>query len=168
MFQRLRNDSADAAGERSELIVLLVFAAGVAAALAWGGDRVRELDTLDSLIWVFATGIALGFVIYWVVGGALSFVVHRLGGVGSSRRARHVLAFSFAPLALAPIAWLFDSLLLMPLVAASVVLLVVGLSEVYGWSTRLAAEAVVLAAAWLGALGVSLLSVLALLRRLGE
>lgn len=168
MFDRLRDDSADAAGERSELIVLLVFAAGVAAALAWGGDRVRELDTLDSLIWVFATGIALGFVIYWIVGGALAFVVRRLGGVGSSRRARHVLAFSFAPFALAPIAWLFDSLLLLPLVVASVVLLVVGLSQVYRWGAGRAAEAVVLAGVWLAALGVSLLSVLALLRRLGE
>jgi hypothetical protein len=168
MFERLRDDSADAAAERSEVIVLLVFAAGVAAALAWGGDRLRELDTLDSLIWVFATGIALGFVIYWIVGGALGFVVRRLGGAGSSRRARHVLAFSFAPLALAPIAWLFDSLLLVPLAGASVILLVLGLSEVYRWSTGRAAEAVVLAAVWLGALGVSLLSVLALLRRLGE
>jgi hypothetical protein len=168
MFARLRDDSPDEAADRSELVVGLVFAAGVAAALGGGGDELRELDLLDSLVWVFVTGVALGFALYWVVGWALAFVVRRLGGGGSRRRVRHVLAFSFAPLALAFVAWLIWTPLLLVLVAGSLALLVAGLREVYDWSIARAGGAVAVAAVWLGALGVGLLSVLALLRRLSE
>jgi hypothetical protein len=168
MFARLRDDSPDEAADRSELVVGLVFAAGVAAALGGGGDELRELDLLDSLVWVFVTGVALGFALYWVVGWALAFVVRRLGGGGSRRRVRHVLAFSFAPLALAFVAWLIWTPLLLVLAAGSLALLVAGLREVYDWSIARAGGAVAVAAVWLGALGVGLLSVLALLRRLSE
>jgi hypothetical protein len=168
MFARLRDDSPDEAADRSELVVGLVFAAGVAAALGGGGDELRELDLLDSLVWVFVTGVALGFALYWVVGWALAFVVRRLGGGGSRRRVRHVLAFSFAPLALAFVAWLIWTPLLLVLAAGSLALLVAGLREVYDWSIARAGGAVAVAGVWLGALGVGLLSVLALLRRLSE
>jgi hypothetical protein len=167
MLERLRDDSPDEATDRSELVAALVFAAGVAAALGVGGDELRELDTLDSLVWLFVTGLVLGFTLYWITGWALAFVVRRLGGGGSPRRVRHVLAFSFAPLALALIAWLIYPPLLLVLAAASLALLVVGLREIYGWSVARAAGAVALAVVWLGALGVALLSVLALLRGLG-
>jgi hypothetical protein len=168
MFARLRDDSPDEAADRSELVVGLVFAAGVAAALGGGGGELRELDLLDSLVWVFVTGVALGFALYWVVGWALAFVVRRLGGGGSRRRVRHVLAFSFAPLALAFVAWLIWTPLLLVLAAGSLALLVAGLREVYDWSIARAGGAVAVAGVWLGALGVGLLSVLALLRRLSE
>jgi hypothetical protein len=167
VFQRLR-EAPEEPGDRSELVSGLAFAAGVAAALGAAGDELRELDALDSIVWVFVTGTAFGFAIYWILGWALAFVVRRLGGTGSPRRARHVLAYSFAPLALGLFAWLLYPPLLLGLVALSLVLLVVGLREVYGWDTGRAVGAVALAFIWLAALGVALLSVLALLRRLGE
>jgi hypothetical protein len=167
IFERLR-ESREEPGERSELVAGLAFAAGLAAALGAGGEELRELDALDSLVWVFVTGTALGFAIYWIFGWALAFVVRRLGGAGSPRRARHVLAYSFAPLTLGLVVWLIYPPLLLGLAALSLVLLVVGLREVYGWDTERAIGAVALAGVWLAALGVMLLSVLALLRRLGE
>jgi hypothetical protein len=168
MFARLRDDSPDEAVERGDAIAALAFAAGVAAALGGGGAEVRDLDVLEALVWIFLTGLSLGFALYWIVGWALAFVVRRLGGAGGSRRTRHVLAFSFAPLTLALPVWLLWPPLLITLAVASVVLLLLGLSEVYGWSLARAAAAAGLAVVWLGALGVGLLSLLALLRGLGE
>jgi hypothetical protein len=167
IFARLREDSPDGAAERSDVVAGLAFAAGVAAALAAGGDELRDLDALDSLVWIFLTGLALGFVLYWIVGWALAFVVRRLGGAGSPRRVRHVLAFSFAPLVPALLVWLIWPPLLIVLAASSLGLLLAGLREVYGWSLARAASATALAVLWLGALGVCLLSVLVLLGRLG-
>lgn len=168
IFGRLQNDSPEEAAERSELVTGLAFAAGVALALGAGGNELRELDVLESLVWVFVTGLSLGFVLYWIGGWALAFVVRRLGGPGSPRRVRHVLAFSFAPLVLALAVWLLWPPLLLGLAAWSVALVLVGLREVYGWSLARAGSAVILSAVWLAALGVGLVSVLVLLRRLGE
>jgi hypothetical protein len=168
LFDRLRDDSPDAAADRSELVAGLAFAAGVALALGAGGAELRELDALDSLVWVFVTGLAVGFALYWVVGWGLAFVVRRLGGTGSPRRARHVLAFSFAPLVFALALWLLWPPLLLVPAASSLALLLLGLRQVYGWTLARAGGAVVMAALWLSALGVGLLSLLALLRRLGE
>lgn len=168
LFDRLRNDSPSAATDRSELVAGLAFGAGVALALGTGGDELRELDALDSFVWVFVTGLALGFALYWIAGWALAFIVRRLGGAGSSRRVRHLLAFSFAPLVFAIAVWLLWPPLLLLLAAWSIALLLVGLREIYGWTWARAASAALLAVVWLGALGVCLLSLLALLRRLGE
>jgi hypothetical protein len=168
IFARLREDSPDEAADRTDVVAGLAFAAGVAAALAAGGDELRDLDALNSLVWIFLTGLALGFVLYWILGSALAFTVRRLGGAGSPRRVRHVLAFSFAPLIPALLAWLIWPPLLIGLALLSLALLLVGLREVYGWSLARAASATVLAVVWLGALGVGLLSVLVLLGRLGE
>ena len=168
LFERLRDDSLGAQAERSDVVAGLAFAAGVAIALAAGGDELRDLDALDSLVWVFVTGLALGFAVYWIAGWGLAFVVRRLGGTGTARTARHVLAFSFAPLVFALALWLLWPPLLLILGASSLALLLVGLRDVYGWTVARSGAAVVLAAAWLGALGVGLLSMLALLRRLGE
>jgi hypothetical protein len=167
IFARLRDDSPDKAADRADLVAGLAFAAGIAGALAAGGDELRELDALDSLVWIFITGVSLGFALYWLLGLALAFVVRRLGGTGSPRRARHILAFAFAPLALALAVWFVWPPLLLGLVAWSAGLLLLGLREVYGWSLARAAGAVVLSFVWLGALGVCLLSVLVLLGRLG-
>src|ERR687896_912601 len=167
MFERLRDDSPDKATDRAEIVAGLVFAAGVAAALGAGGEELRELDTVDSLVWIFVTGIALGFGLYWLLGSALSFVVRWQGGTGSPRRARHILAFAFAPLVFAIAVWLLWPPLLLSLVACSAGLLLLGLREVYGWSLARAAAAVALSLVWLAALAVCLLSVLVLLGRVG-
>jgi hypothetical protein len=164
-FARLRDDSPDAGAERSDVVAGLAFAAGVAGALAFWGDELDDLDLLDFLIGLFLTGVSLGFAVYWLGGWALSFVVRRLAGKGSSRRARHVLAFSFAPLVFALPFWLLWPPLLIVLAVTSGALLVAGLRETYGWSPARAGGALVLAFVWLAALGVCLLSVLALLGR---
>lgn len=164
IFGRLREDSDD----RSELVAVLAFFAGIAAALAVGGDDLRDLDGIDPAIWLFVSGVCLGFAIYWVFGWALGFVVPRLGGTTSRRTTRHVLAFSFAPLVLALLAWAIWPWLLVVLAAASIVLLVLGLRQTQGWSAARAASAVALAVVWLGALVVCLYGVLGILGGGGE
>jgi hypothetical protein len=163
MFARLRDDA-----DRTDVVAGLAFAAGIAASLAVGGDDLRDLDVLDSLVWLFVSGLSLGFALYWVAGWGLAFVVRRLGGSGEGRLARHVLAFSFVPLVFAIAVWLIWPPLLLVLAVCSFALLLVGLRQVYAWSWARAGSAVGLAALWLGALGVCLLSVLVLLGRLGE
>jgi hypothetical protein len=168
VFATLREDTRASAIERTDVVAVLAFAAGVAAALAAGRSELEELDGVDPLIWVLITGLSVGFVAYWLFGWALSFVVRRLGGGGSPRRTRHVLAYAFAPFAFAIVLWLVYPPLLLGLAAWSLALLVIGLREVYGWTTERAGAAAVLAAIWLGALGVAVFSALRLLRRLGE
>ena len=158
MFARLRDDA-----DRNDVVAGLAFAAGVAAALAVGGDELGDLDLLDSLVWIFVSGLALGFVVYWIAGWGLAFVIRRLGGVGEGRLARHVLAFSFLPLVFALLVWLAWPPLLLLLALWSLVLLLLGLRDVYGWSWARAGSAVALTVVWLGALGVCLLSLLVLL-----
>ena len=165
VFTALRDDTDASAADRQDAVVALAFVGGVAAALGTARTALDELDVLETIVWIFVTGLAYAFMGYWVLGWALSFVVPRLGGGGSRRRTRHVLAFALGPLVFALLAWLiFDPLLLL-LAAWSLVLLVVGLRVVYGWSNARAAAAAALAAVWLGALAVSFFGVLALLGR---
>ncbi|HEU6445102.1 MAG TPA: YIP1 family protein [Gaiellaceae bacterium] len=166
VFEALRDDSAESAGDRQDVVVALAFVGGVGAALATAGTgALDDLDVLEKLVWIFVTGFAYGFVGYWVLGWALSFVVVRLGGGGSRRRTRHVLAFALAPLVFALLAWLVFYPLLAVLAVWSLALLVFGLVVVQRWPYARAGAAVVLAVVWLGALAVGLWSVLALLGR---
>lgn len=166
VFEALRDDSVESAGDRQDVVVALAFVGGVAAALATASaGALDDLDALEAFVWIFATGFAYGFVGYWVLGWALSFVVERLGGVGSRRGTRHVLAFSLAPLVLALPAWLIFPPLLVLLGLWTLALLVLGLAGVQRWSYGRAAAAVGLAVVWLGALAIGVLSVLVLLGR---
>lgn len=166
VFEALRDDSVESAGDRQDVVVALAFGGGVAAALATASfGALDDLDALETSIWIFATGFAYGFVGYWVLGWALSFVVERLGGEGSRRRTRHVLAFALAPLVFALPTWLIYAPLLVLVGAWSLGLLVLGLRVVHGWSGARAAAAIALAVVWLAALSVGVLSVLALLGR---
>jgi Yip1 domain len=168
VFTALRDDSAETAAGRQDVVVALVFFAGIALALGVGGADLRDLDVFDGIVWIFASGVALGFACYWLFGSALAFVVRRLGARGSPRQARHVLAFACAPLLLAIPAWLIFPPLLIALALWSLALLLLGLREVYGWSVGRAAAAAVLSLIWLAALAVGVWSALALLGGLGE
>ena len=164
VFEALRADSAEAGDERQDAVVVLAFVGGLAVALATAGTgALDDLDVLEKLIWIFATGFAYGFVGYWVLGWSLSFVVPRLAGRGSRRRTRHVLAFALAPLVFALLAWAVFYPLLLVLAAWSLGLLVLGLAVVERWSYARAAAAVGLAVVWLAALALGVWSVLALL-----
>ena len=168
VFTALRDDSPDSAAARQDVVVALAFFAGVALALGVGGSDLRDLDVFDGIVWIFASGVVLGFACYWLFGSALAFVVRRLGARGSPRQARHVLAFALAPLLPAFPAWLIFPPLLIVLALWSLGLLLLGLREVYGWSVGRAAAAALLSIVWLAALAVGVWSVLALLGGLGE
>jgi hypothetical protein len=168
VFAALRDDTPETAAERQDIVVALAFCAGIALALGVGGEDLRDLDVFDGIVWIFASGVALGFAGYWLFGSALAFVVRRLGARGSPRQVRHVLAFAFAPLVLAIPAWLIFPPLLIALAVWSLALLLLGLHEVYGWSLGRAGAAAVLSIVWLAALAVGVWSVLALLGGLGE
>jgi hypothetical protein len=167
VFAAFRIDSQESALARQDVIVALCFVAGVALALGLGGGSLADLDALDAFVWIFVTGLSLGFAWYWLVGSSLAFVTRRLGGQGSPRRVRHILAFSWPPLVFALPLWLLFPPLLIMLGVWSLALLLVGLREVYRWSLGRAAGAVVLALVWLVALAVVVWSALALLGGLG-
>ena len=165
VFAALRDDSHASAAERQDAVTALAFVGGVAAALATARGALDGLGVPEQLVWIFVTGLAYGFVGYWLVGWSLAFVVPRLGGGGTRRRTRHVFAFALAPFVFALLAWLIFDPLLIPLAAWSVALLVLGLRVVYRWSYPRAGAAVGLATVWLGALAVCFFGVLALLGR---
>ena len=107
VFVALRDDTREAAGERAEPILLVVWLAGIAAILA---DACTYLDDatrsgLDLAIWAFFAGGITGGFAYFVVGAILDRVVKALGSQGTYRRSRHVLAFAAVPVALSLVLW---------------------------------------------------------------
>lgn len=108
VFAALRDDSTEAAEARQEPVTALVFLGGIAGVLltpAFG--RLFDDPLIDGLLVaveaVFA-GAIYGFFVYFLLGWVLSRGVRALGGSGSVRQTRHVLAFAAAPLALSLLA----------------------------------------------------------------
>jgi hypothetical protein len=104
VFAALRDDSDEAAQARQEPIVALVLLAGIAGVLATSVAGALmddpELDGLLVAVWAFLGGSLYGAVAYWVLGAFLYGSSQAFGSLGSYRRARHVVAFAAAPLAL--------------------------------------------------------------------
>jgi hypothetical protein len=104
VFVALRDGSQAELDARAEPVLALVLLAGMASVLATstaaGLADNPELDALLIAIWTFVFGGIYGFVGYFVIGGALYLGARALGGLGDFRRARHVVAFAAAPLAL--------------------------------------------------------------------
>jgi len=104
VFAALRDESADAVDARAEPVLALVYLAGVAAALSSSTARTLfddpEYDRLLVAVWAVIAGAFIAFVGYFVIGGALYLGALGMGSEGTFRRARHVLAFALAPLAL--------------------------------------------------------------------
>lgn len=159
VFVALRDDDPDAVAERAEPVLLVVWLAGIAAILADAGtyldDRTR--DGVDLAIWAFAAGGISGVFAYFLVGWILHRVVRSLGSRGTYRRSRHVLAFAAVPVALSLVLWpvklalygddCFRSggrdtgtggavflVLGAGFLAWAVVLLVIGVRSVHGWT----------------------------------
>jgi hypothetical protein len=104
VFEALRDESSEQVEARAEPILALVYLAGLAAALASSTARTLyddpEYDALLVVVWVVIAGGFIAFVGYFVAGAALYLGALGMGSEGTFRRARHILGFSLAPLAL--------------------------------------------------------------------
>jgi hypothetical protein len=104
VFAALRNDEREDVEARSEPVLALTLLAGVAVAL--GTTTARTLyddplyDLLTLAVWIVIAGGFVAFAGYYIVGGALYLGSRGLGSQGTFRRARQVLGFAVAPLAL--------------------------------------------------------------------
>jgi hypothetical protein len=177
VFAAVRDDSEEAARARAEAIIALVWLAGISCVLATPvAGRVMDDPAFDGIliaVWAFLGGGLFGIAVYFAAGGALQLAARAFGTRGSYRRARHVLAYAVAPLALALIFYwpiriaiqggdmfrtgggdgghvLAD--LFYVFVAWALALLVVGVRTVHGWDWPRAAGTVALGAAAAAAL----------------
>jgi hypothetical protein len=178
----LRDDSDEAAGERQDVAGALVWLAGISAILATTVSSTLldnfELDGTIAAIWAFLAGGLYGFFLYFAVGKVFHVALRKLGSRGSYRRARHLLAFAATPIALALfVYWPFriavygvnlfrtggadgrgigdaSALLFYAFVVWALVLLVVGVRTVHGWTWARAVAGVAYAAGITAALAV--------------
>lgn len=101
----MRDDDDASAEARQEPVLALVLLAGVAGVLSTSvaGHLLDDpdVDGLLVAVWAFLGGSIYGVAAYWLVGALLYGAAYAFGGLGSYRRARHVVAFAAAPLALA-------------------------------------------------------------------
>ena len=104
VFAALRDDSREAAEDRQEVVTTTAFLVGLALTVASGAaatfadDPARRGIVIP--VWLFIAALFVAAVNYWVAGGALFLALNLLGGEGSYRRARHLLAFAAVPVAL--------------------------------------------------------------------
>lgn len=183
VFAALRDDSDPAAEARQDAAGAIVWLAGIAGVFATTvastllDDPAR--DWLVVTVWAFLAGGLYGFGLYFVVGKVLHVALRRLGSRGSFRRARHLLAFAAAPIALAlflywpvriaiygddlfttegpdggttgtALAWLFYAFVLW-----GGALLLVGVRTVHGWTWMRSLVGVTFAAAIAAGLAVA-------------
>jgi hypothetical protein len=103
VFVALREDDADDVAARSEPLLLVIWLAGMASVLATptAADILDDPDYDAALlaIWTFIAGGLYGVVGYFVLGVALTFGVRLFGSLGDFRRTRQTVGFALAPLA---------------------------------------------------------------------
>ncbi|MGI8606634.1 MAG: Yip1 family protein [Gaiellaceae bacterium] len=183
VFAGLRDDSDEQATARQEPVMALVILAGMGAILVTTATRSLlddpQIDRLLVLVLVFLAGALYGIAAYWIGGGALYLGVRAAGGDETYRRARHLLAFAAAPIALSLLAlwplqiaiygsdlfrsggadeegagvWVFRALEI-GFFAWALVLIVYGIRVVHGWPLVRSLGALMLAALALVAIGI--------------
>jgi len=176
VFSSLRDESGEDAEARQEPIMTLAALAGISVVLVTPTFRRMLNDSAASLglipVLAFISGTLFAAATYWLGGGLLYGAGRRLGSLGTYRRARQVLALASAPLALSLLTFwpvrlavygqdlfrtggddygrgdaVFGGVYL-GFVAWSVLLLLVGVRAVHGWTWGRTAAAVALAAAF--------------------
>jgi hypothetical protein len=176
VFASLRDDSDEAAEGRQDTLISVAVLAGISVVLTARPFRELLNDGSVSLVVVpvlaFIAGALYGTAVYWLGGGLLHGAGRRLGSQGTYRRARHVLALAAMPVALSLVTFwplrlavygedlfrtggddygrgdaVFGGIYL-GFVAWSLLLLLVGVRTVHGWTWGRAAAAVALAAAF--------------------
>jgi hypothetical protein len=104
VFAALRDDSDESAQARQEPVLALLWLSGIAGVLLTPvahtllDDSAR--DGLVVAVWAFIGGGLYGALVFWLGGALVYGAAQALGGQGSYRRARHVVAFASAPVAL--------------------------------------------------------------------
>ena len=179
VFVAMRDDSREDMDARSEPVLALTSLAGIAAALGSSTARTlydnSEYDAALVAVWAVVAGGFIAFAGYFIVGGALYLGARGLGSEGTFRRARHVLAFALAPVALSLfVVWplqlaafgtdvfrrggaddgaaaTFLDGFAVCFAAWSAVLLLVGVRAVHGWSWWRSLAALALVALFLAA-----------------
>jgi len=183
VFAALRPDDDESAQARQEPILALCVLAGIAGVLSTGvAARLLDDPALDNVtvaLWAFVGGALYGVVGYWIAGALVYGAARGFGSLGSYRRARHIVGFAAAPLALSLLVlWpvglavfgsdlfrtggsdsgaggeVFDAAQL-AFVGWSAGLLVIGVRAVHGWSWPRAAATVAVAMAPLALLFVA-------------
>jgi len=174
VFAALRDGSDEAVQARQEPVAAVVALAGVAGVLSTSVARRLLNDPSYDLVvipvWAFIGGVLYALGLYWVLGGFLWGAVRGLGSLGTYRRSRHLLGLAATPLALSLLTlWplriavygrdlfrtggddfgrgdaIFGGVNL-GFAAWAVVLLVIGVRAVHGWTWARALAAVALAA----------------------
>jgi hypothetical protein len=174
VFVALRDESEDEVDRRQEALIALIGIAGISGVLGSPVARTLLNDSSFSVsllpVWAFLGGALYALFVYWLGGGLLFGAARRFGGLGSYRRARSLVALASAPLALAlftlwPIriaiygedlfrTWRADlgrgdsifGGLYYGAFGWSVLLLLIGVRAVHGWSWGRSAATVALAA----------------------
>src|SRR5439155_3576034 len=104
VFSALRDDSDAAAQARQEPLLAITWLAGIAGVLVTpvAGTLLDDpaRDGLVVAVWAFIGGGFYAAAAYWVLGALLYGAARALGGQGSYRRARHLVGFAAAPVAL--------------------------------------------------------------------
>jgi hypothetical protein len=176
VFAELRDETAEATEARQEPVTAVAGLAGAAGVLGTPVARHLLNDSSMSValipVWAFIGGVVYALAFYWLGGGLLAGASRRLGGHGSWRRSRHVLALACVPLALSLVTlWpvriavygqdlfrtggddygrsdaIFGAVFL-GFIAWSGALLVIGVRAVHGWTWARALGAVALAASF--------------------
>jgi hypothetical protein len=176
VFVAVRDESVEDAEDRQEPLAALIGLAGISVVLVSPTFRrmLNDASVDEVLIPVlaFISGVLYAVATMWIGGGLLFYASRRLGGLGSYRRSRHVLALASAPFALALVTFwpvriavygsdlfrtggddygrgdaIFGGIFL-GFVAWSVILLLLGVRATHGWGWGRSAAAVVLAAAF--------------------
>jgi hypothetical protein len=183
IFASLREYDEASADARQEPLIAIAALAGIAVVLASPTFRRMLNDPSVDLVLVpvlaFVAGSLYAAATYWLGGALLYGATRRLGSLGDYRRARHLLALAATPLALALVVFwpiriavygenlfrtggddygrgdgVFGAVFL-GFVAWALMLLLIGVRSVHGWSWARSAGAVALAAAFPGLIAIA-------------